>query len=226
MRVANEVYKEIKMDWDNITFPLKEGSPVSLNGVVSNDGDAIGLVPQTITKEPLIKSIWILVGGDVDLAEVEEAFGDSLEDAAKSNMNGLRFWLEDGTVYNATELPSVTADDNGDVLTVVEGEWAKATPSGGGGSLVIGVTSADDVDTFNKTWKEIHDAMASGQIAMILSEEDAYTVFQNSIAYITKDKGGNKPYRVIWLSGGDEVVFYATTENDYPSSDNGEGGGE
>ena len=144
--------------------------------------------------------------------------------------DGAMFPPSSNAVYdalqNATELPSVTADDNGDVLTVVEGEWAKATPSGGGGSLVIGVTSADDVDTFNKTWKEIHDAMASGQIAMILSEEDAYTVFQNSIAYITKDNGGNKPYRVIWLSGGDEVVFYATTENDYPSSDNGEGGGE
>ena len=28
-------------------------------------------------------------------------------------------------------LPAVTADDNGDVLTVVEGAWAKATPSGG-----------------------------------------------------------------------------------------------
>lgn len=28
-----------------------------------------------------------------------------------------------------SELPDVTADDNGDVLTVVEGAWAKATPA-------------------------------------------------------------------------------------------------
>ncbi len=31
------------------------------------------------------------------------------------------------------ELPAVTATDNGDVLTVVEGAWAKAAPSSGGG---------------------------------------------------------------------------------------------
>lgn len=30
-------------------------------------------------------------------------------------------------LQNAIELPSVTADDDGDVLTVVEGAWAKAT---------------------------------------------------------------------------------------------------
>lgn len=40
----------------------------------------------------------------------------------------------DGTEWiNATpvaELPAVTSDDNGDVLTVVEGAWAKAEPSG------------------------------------------------------------------------------------------------
>ena len=29
------------------------------------------------------------------------------------------------------ELPAVTADDNGDVLTVVEGAWTNAAPSGG-----------------------------------------------------------------------------------------------
>lgn len=33
----------------------------------------------------------------------------------------------------STELPVVSATDNGDVLTVVEGAWAKAAPSGGGG---------------------------------------------------------------------------------------------
>lgn len=38
-------------------------------------------------------------------------------------------------------LPAVSSEDNGNVLTVVEGAWAKAAPSGGGGdSLIYPVT--------------------------------------------------------------------------------------
>ena len=62
-------------------------------------------------------------------------------------------------------LPAVTADDNGDVLTVVEGEWAKAAPSGGGSDIFVvnftqdenGVVSAD------KTVEEITTATAAGK---------------------------------------------------------------
>ena len=222
MRVANEVYKEIKMDWDNITFPLKEGSPVSLDGVVSNDGDAIGLVPQTITKEPLIKSIWILVGGDVDLAEVEEAFGDSLEDAAKSNMNGLRFWLDDGTVYNAKELPSVTADDNGDVLTVVEGAWAKATPSGGGGTFVVHGEYNDVTSkvTLDKTWKEIHDALVDGKIPILAPDSESdYTTIGYIYATTMNSLESYAVYGFV-IDAGSLVTFeYETNSEDgYPTA--------
>lgn len=50
-------------------------------------------------------------------------------------------------------LPAVTAADNGDVLTVVNGAWDKATPSGGG-VLVVNVNNG----ALDKTWQEIHDA--------------------------------------------------------------------
>ena len=39
-------------------------------------------------------------------------------------------------------LPEVTADDNGDVLTVVEGEWAKASPSSDG-ILIVTFTDVE-----------------------------------------------------------------------------------
>lgn len=38
-----------------------------------------------------------------------------------------------GVGGGGSSLPTVTSDDNGDVLTVVEGAWDKAAPSGGGG---------------------------------------------------------------------------------------------
>ena len=44
----------------------------------------------------------------------------------------------------ATELPAVSSTDNGDVLTVVEGSWAKAAPSGG--DSLPEVTAADNGD--------------------------------------------------------------------------------
>lgn len=36
-----------------------------------------------------------------------------------------------------SDLPEVTDADNGDVLTVVDGEWSKAAPTGGGGGRVV-----------------------------------------------------------------------------------------
>lgn len=104
MRVSNEVYKSITIDWENITFPLKEGSPISPDGIVTNDKRAIGLIPTAITKRPLMDNIYILTGGDVIISDVEKAFGEELSTAAMSNMYGIRFYYDDGNVFHsATE---------------------------------------------------------------------------------------------------------------------------
>ena len=78
----------------------------------------------------------------------------------KSFVNGgIGYTEDDGTVHKisgdyveggGSSLPEVSADDNGDVLTVVEGEWAKATPSGGGGSESADFTDIDT--TVTVTW--------------------------------------------------------------------------
>lgn len=63
---------------------------------------------------------------------------------------------------NAGGLPSVTSDDNGDVLTVVEGAWTKAAPSGGG-VLVVGYTESDGILSLDKNYTEIKTAWLSGK---------------------------------------------------------------
>lgn len=98
--------------------------------------------------------------------------------------NIIEEWYEDS---GGTGLPEVSAEDNGDVLTVVDGEWDKATPSGGG--LVINIDF--ETGALNKTWQEIYDAMKDGNMAVIFSEleEDGQIVSRDVdiIKYATLD---------------------------------------
>lgn len=69
---------------------------------------------------------------------------------------GIGYTEADGTVHKisgdyveggggGSSLPEVSAADNGDVLTVVEGAWAKAAPSGGGGVFMTPVAQAGQI---------------------------------------------------------------------------------
>lgn len=61
-------------------------------------------------------------------------------------------------------LPAVTSDDNGDVLTVVEGTWAAAAPSGGGSDIfVVTYTDNSGTVTSDKTLAEIYTAIQAGK---------------------------------------------------------------
>ena len=126
---------------------------------MANDNTAVGLVPQTYTEIPLMPEIYVLIGGDVYRDEVEEAFGDDLEDAAVQAMDGIRFYGADGTPDVIT-LPIVTSDDEGKVLTVDEdGNWAAAEVSGGGASYEIVIGEDESDYTCNKTYDELMEIL-------------------------------------------------------------------
>ncbi len=71
------------------------------------------------------------------------------------------------------KLPAVTTEDNGKVLTVVNGTWNKAEASGGGaGFFVVKTTNYDqDEGTWSRidhTFAEIRDALNNGSIPILM----------------------------------------------------------
>lgn len=62
-----------------------------------------------------------------------------------------------------SDLPEVTSDDNGDVLTVVEGAWAKAAPSGAEKFVITYEFGEGNALVANKTYAQILAAYTAGK---------------------------------------------------------------
>ena len=232
MKVSNGVYKKVTIDWANVTLPLKEGSPVSSAGVVANSGSAFGIVPQAYKEEPLEKSIYVLVGGHVDLNEIETLYGSSYDDAAISALNGIHFY-KNGKSIDYT-LPKASADTLGGIKV---GSGLSIDSSGvlsasGGGTFVVH-SEYDDVTsalTLDKTWEEIHDALVDGKIPILAFDSDGeYT----SIGYIYATMMNSLESYAVYgfmIDTGSLVnlVFETNSEDGYPSitEDNGGGGND
>ena len=134
-------------------------------------------------------------------------------------------WVLPG--QSGKELPAVTAEDDGDVLTVVSGAWGKAAPSGGGGGsgvLVVTGTWEGEIETLNKTWQEIHDAVEAGTMVIYQMVYDSYI----DLGYLMIVSEGNSsgqlqlPWIVSFLLQGEELTvvdFDASSASDYPAHD-------
>ena len=123
IRFNNGDTKGVKAKWENITLPLKAGTPVNIGGNIANDGTAVGLVINTIYTKPVgvFDGLHVLVSGDVELAEVEAAAGITLTTDAKAAMSAINFHLPDGSVDDSRDqdthytLPAATTEALGGV---------------------------------------------------------------------------------------------------------------
>ena len=119
-----------------------------------------------------------IAGRDVDLSTMTPPVAMNLTEE-------LMLDIADRMDGASSELPTVTATDNGDVLTVVEGAWAKAAPTGGG-AYIVTVSDGEEEQTkvLDKNWTEINTAIRAGQIVMGVEITDDDPEFSVSVNYL------------------------------------------
>ena len=126
-------------------------------------------------------------------------------------------WDYSGAGQVASSLPEVGADDNGKVLTVVDGEWAAANGggSGVGDELVVGGTYGDNTLTLDKTWQEIYDARYP---IIVIKDNDEGSVFWDvfNVTGASHFVGGK--FIVNAKINDEPVDFIADTASGYPSA--------
>ena len=134
-----------------------------------------------------------------------------------------------------SDLPEVTSEDNGDVLTVVEGAWAKAKPQGDQTVVLYTVDAAEtdpetekytdveewyipeypDVDVAGLsrtidgealTYSEIVDLISS-KATVVISAPDGHILLYPGYAQYGEE-GGQTPYIKAYYSDGDTNTTY------------------
>ena len=124
----------------------------------------------------------------------------------------------------ASGLPDISGDDDGKVLTVVEGEWAPAAGGGGGSStLLVEVTVDGAHETFNKTAGEIYQALDAGTPVLVKwpANEYAGVSYSASIATAIDLEEGQITHVafIVFHPGQNGFVHYSTSSmSDYPSA--------
>ena len=108
------------------------------------------------------------------------------------------------------------------------GHWAKdylgpkeaGGGSGGGGVMAVPVEFNESTEKmeFKRTWKEMHDAFANGQMVFGVSTDGAFVYIYYIISMEHDDRHGT--YGVNFNASSfnsNYVTASAATENDYPS---------
>ena len=146
--------------------------------------------------------------------DVFEEYGTGKVYVASRDKKNRTVWTEDASAKRQTEsgqtgLPNVTNDDNGDVLTVVGGEWSKAAARSGGDDyapLIVTLTVDNNEDLVgNKTYGEIHSAFKSGRSVIMVYEDSESDNAQAVLAALIGQELGVDTVHVQYIDGSTVV---------------------
>ena len=168
MYIQNAYYNAIPVT--GATFPLAAGTIVTANGTVpASSDDYYGIVPFRVDKMPTTGYLFVAVSGTIDLDTCGVTFTDAQIKALGADFNFVR---AAEIAEPAPELPTVSAVDNGKVLTVVNGAWAAA--SGGSASgLKVTLDTVGTITSADKTYSEIKASIDAGIMPVFVMEASA-----------------------------------------------------
>lgn len=133
--------------------------------------------------------------------------------------------LASGGGGGGSSLPEVTSADNGNVLTVVEGAWAKAEPLGG--VLIANYVYGDDGDYVDETYATLKAAFLAGK-TVLLVRDDSYNDPDYGTSQFTYDMARGleeyantgaqtEPHTYFTIYFG-TAPYTAATPEDYPQA--------
>lgn len=100
----------VKMRWDTFSFPIKVGTPVSAFGVMSNNGNAYGLVIRTVPAKPdADEFLQVMTDGVADMEEVVAGFGAELTTDAMTALSGIHVFKGGVRVNPSDESADIAA---------------------------------------------------------------------------------------------------------------------
>lgn len=206
-------------DMGNGVYKLAAGTPLKKSTrAVSNDANADCVVAEDYffisTKADQSKLVPVITKGYVDKAKAEASWGGTFAEAAVSALETAGIVLVDGALPSGGGLPEVSASDNDDVLTVVDGAWAAAAPSGGGG-LKVGITRDGGIYAMDQTAGDIYDTFEAGimPVFVCLFGREAGLLATPSFYSLVEGV-----YTFTVSAGEDSLTLTAASGSDHPTT--------